>query len=156
MVLYGGRKSAYRACVQHGRASLGVACRACKASGLRILLFILCIWLRAGAQQAFRDYTELSISRRFEFSDTPLDEFPLTLPHTRIVHTEARLQMRQDATVGPKSDQAVSFLRSLGKVPTWSSATTPLVTVPPPAGAAELKWSCATTPLVTVPPPAVE
>lgn len=107
--------------------------------------------LRAGAEQAFHDYTELSISRRFEFSDTPLDEFPLTLPHTSIEHKAARLQMRQDATVEPKSDQAVSLLRSLGKVPTWSSATTPLVTVPAPAGSAVLKWSCATTPLVKVP-----
>ena len=90
--------------------------------------------LRAGAQKAFRDYTELSISRRFEFSDTPLDEFPLTLPHTRIGHGAPRLQMRQDATVEAKSAQAVDLLRSLGKVPKWSCATTPLVKVPAPAG----------------------
>ena len=134
----------------------GVACRARRASALRILLSILCVWLHAGARQAFRDYTELSISRRFEFSDTPLSEFPLTLAHTKIEHTAARLQMRQDATVGPKSDQAVNFLRSLGKVPTWSSAATPLATMPASDGSPVLKWSCATTPLKEVPAPAVE
>ena len=62
--------------------------------------------------------------------------------------------MRQDATVGPKSAHAVELRRSLGKVPTWSSATTPLATVPAPAGPAAVKWSCATTPLVKVPEPA--
>ena len=119
--------------------------------GYVLCVLKLCVWLRAGAKQAFRDYTELSISRRFEFSDTPLDEFPLTLPHTRIEHTAPRLQMRQDATVVAKSAQAVEIRRSLGKVPTWSNATTPLVTVPAPAGEPVLKWSCATTPLVKVP-----
>ena len=86
-----------------------------------------------GARQAFADYTELSISRRFEFSNTPLDEFPLTLPVTRIDETAPLLQMTQDAGVQMKSAQAVNLLRSLGRVPKWTCAKTPLVKVPVPA-----------------------